>query len=246
MINWPGQCAAVIPCFNEAGCIGEVVSQVRSFLPRVIVVDDGSTDSTAVIARHAGADVIRFAKNHGKGAALQAGWRRAHAEGFSWVLLLDGDGQHAAGDIPEFFTRAEAGGYDLVVGNRMNDCASMPWLRRHANQWMSRRLSHLTGVALPDSQCGFRLVNLEKLHGLALRVNRFEIESAMLAAFCQARLKISFVPAQTIYRRGRSKINPVTDTFRWLRWRLAQKRKLVGAPLNQLDLPVLPNGTVRP
>ena len=223
VIDWQRQCAAVIPCFNEAPGIGTVVAQVRRHLPKVIVVDDGSTDATAECARLAGAETLRLAKNSGKGAALKSGWRRARELGFSWVLLLDGDGQHAAEDIPRFFACAGETGSALVVGNRMGDCAAMPWLRRTVNQWMSRRISHMTGAALPDSQCGFRLVHLETLSHLTLHANRFEIESAMLVAFLNAHRRIEFVPIQTIYHGRPSKIKPFADTARWLRWRLAQR-----------------------
>jgi glycosyltransferase involved in cell wall biosynthesis len=99
-VDWTRQCAAVIPCFNEAPFIASIVAKVRSHLPSIIVVDDGSTDGTALKAKAAGAEVIRLACNAGKGAALQKGWRHAREQGFSWVLMMDGDGQHAAEDIP--------------------------------------------------------------------------------------------------------------------------------------------------
>jgi hypothetical protein len=104
----------------------------------------------------------------------------------------------------------------------MGNAAAMPWLRRCVNRWMSRRISKMTGVKLPDSQCGFRLVRLETLLGLSFQANRFEIESAMLAAFLAAGNKVEFVPIRTIYKNCVSKINPLADTWRWLRWRLAQ------------------------
>jgi glycosyltransferase involved in cell wall biosynthesis len=216
---WQARCAAVVPCFNEAANIENVVTRVRFFLPTVIVVDDGSTDATADIARRAGAEVLRLPANHGKGCALRHGWRRAQELGFAWVLMMDGDGQHAAADIPKFLASAEMSGAALVVGNRMADCQVMPWLRRRVNRWMSRRLSRLTGVFLPDSQCGFRLAHLETLRQLPLRVNRFEIESAMLAKLIAAGEKVEFVSVQTIYRTGASKIRPLQDSWRWLRWR---------------------------
>jgi glycosyltransferase involved in cell wall biosynthesis len=228
VIDWKGQCAAVIPCFNEAARISQVVAQVKHYLPQVMVVDDGSTDATAAQARAAGAEIIHLPHNCGKGAALQAGCRRVRELGFVWALMLDGDGQHAAIDIPKFFACAEFEASNLVVGNRMNNCASMPWLRRQVNRWMSRRISQMAGVVLPDSQCGFRLVNLEILHHLAIRANRFEIESAMLVAFCAAGHKVEFVPIQTIYHNDASKINPVTDTLRWLCWRFTQERTTAG------------------
>ena len=221
-MNWQQACAAVIPCFNEAEHIGKLVTAVQGHLPKFVVVDDGSADATADLARAAGAEILRLEKNSGKGVALQTGWNHARALGFTWALMLDGDGQHLADDIPALLDCAERRGSPLVVGNRMNDTARMPWLRRWANRWMSRRISKMTGVKLPDSQCGFRLVHLETLAKLPLRANRFEIESAMLVAFIAAGKTVEFVPVQTVYQDSTSKINPVTDTWRWLCWRLAQ------------------------
>ena len=216
----------MIPCFNEAAHIGAVVAGVKKFLPNVIVVDDGSTDATAEKAELAGAEIIRLQKNSGKGAALRAGWRRAGELDCDRVLMLDGDGQHSANDIPKFFECAENSGAKLVVGNRMGNSSAMPWLRRKVNRWMSKRISRLTGAQLPDSQCGFRLADLETLLSLPIVAIRFEIESEMLVAFLAAREKINFVPVRAIYKNEASKIQPFADTIRWLRWRLAQRKKI--------------------
>jgi len=220
--GWRRECVAIIPCFNEAANIWHLAADVRQFLPNVIVVDDGSTDATAENAAAAGAEIIRLKKNSGKGAALRAGWQRADELGFTWALMLDGDGQHAADDIPDFFDCAEKTSAALVVGNRMENSAAMPWLRRRVNFWMSRRISKLTGVPLPDSQCGFRLAHLKTLLSLPIATDRFEIESEMLAAFVAAGHKIRFVPVQAIYKNSASKIRPLPDTLRWLRWQSAQ------------------------
>ena len=225
-MDWNRTCIAVIPCFNEAASIGRVVMAVRKYLPHVTVVDDGSADVTAANAQSAGAGVLRLPKNSGKGAALRHGWQHAHKLGFQWVLMLDGDGQHDADEIPRFLACAERTGAALVVGNRMNNSAAMPFLRRQVNRWMSWKISQLTGRELPDTQCGFRLTHLETLLQLPLHANRFEIESAMLAAFLAAGEKVEFVPIRTLYDCGASHINPLTDTFRWLRWCLAQRPAL--------------------
>jgi glycosyltransferase involved in cell wall biosynthesis len=225
-MDWNSDCAAVIPCFNEAARIGGLTAEVQKHLGRVIIVDDGSTDRTAETAGNAGAAVLQLPNNSGKGAALRHGWRRARELGSRWVLMLDGDGQHAAEDIPKFFDCAEQTGAPLVIGNRMGNAGAMPFVRRCANRWMSRRISRLTGTELPDSQCGFRLAHLETLLDLPLHANRFEIESAMLVAFLAARKSVGFVPVRTIYEGAASKVNPVTDSWRWLRWRLAQPASL--------------------
>jgi glycosyltransferase involved in cell wall biosynthesis len=218
LVDWKKDCAALIPCFNEAPGVGEVVRTVREHLPTVLVVDDGSTDATAAAARVAHAEVVRHAVNRGKGAALRVGFQHLRDRGFHWALTLDGDGQHAADDIPRFFSCAETTGAQLVIGNRMAQAHRMPWVRRRVNRWMTRRLSRRAGMTLLDSQCGFRLVSLEGLASVPLLTDHFEIESELLLAFLRAGLQVEFVPVQTIYRPGGSKIHPVVDTWRWLRW----------------------------
>jgi glycosyltransferase involved in cell wall biosynthesis len=221
-MDWKRQCAAVIPCFNEASRIAPVIEGVRRHLSHVIVVDDGSTDGTAREAKAAAAEVIGQCRNGGKGTALRTGWRHARELGFTWALTLDGDGQHGPDDIPKFFDRAENTSAALVVGDRMGNAAAMPWLRRQVNRWMSRRLSGRAHVRLPDSQCGFRLANLETLASLPLAARRFEIESETLLAFLAAGERVEFVPIQVIYGPGPSKICPLLDTWRWMRWWTAQ------------------------
>lgn len=218
-MNWSQQCAVVVPCRNEARFIAPLVREIRVQLPHVIVVNDASTDATATEAAGAGAEVIAHATAQGKGAALRTGWTRARERGFAWALCMDGDGQHAPSDIAKFLECGERTGASLIVGNRMHDAGKMPPLRRAVNRWMSRRLSALAGVELPDSQCGFRLVRLAALDRIQLRATQFEIESEQLLAFLAAGERVEFVPVQVIYRAERSKIHPLRDTLRWFRWR---------------------------
>ena len=212
-------CIAVIPCCNEAEAIGPLVTAVRGHLPRVLVVDDGSTDDTAAVAQQAGAEVLSSATNQGKGAALQLGLRRARELGCTWALLLDGDGQHATEDIPAFLAALRADRADLVIGNRMAAPGAMPPVRRATNRFMSAVLSSLTGAALPDTQCGFRLVRLSAWETLSLRCANFEVESEMLVAWLAAGRRVEFIPVRSRYHpMGRSQIRPVRDAVRWLRW----------------------------
>ena len=218
-MNWPQQCAVVIPCRNEGASVGPLLREVRKLLPNILVVDDGSSDDTANQARSSGGQVISHPTSQGKGAALRTGWERARALGFMWVVCMDGDGQHAPADIGEFLACAEHTGATLVVGNRMNEANKMPFVRRLVNRWMSRNLSAMARCELPDTQCGFRLLSLDALHRIQLSATQFEIESEQLLAFAAAGERIEFVPIQVIYRTERSKIHPVRDTLRWFRWR---------------------------
>lgn len=219
-VNWPSECVVIIPCLNEARRIAPLVTEVRLHLPRVYVIDDGSTDETGRLAELAGATVLRHSQTSGKGTALQTGLRRAHADGFAWALLMDGDGQHAPADIARFLRTAENTQCRLVVGNRMADPRGMPWVRRLVNWWMSRKLSKLAGCRMPDTQCGFRLLQLKAWAAVSITARHFEVESEMLLAFARAGFKPQFVPVQSIYGAERSKINPLQDTWRWFRWRL--------------------------
>jgi len=217
-MDWPAQCAVVIPCLNEATAVETIVRQTREYLPTVIVVDDGSSDGTGERATQAGADVLRHEEPQGKGAALQAGLKCARERGFTWAMTLDGDGQHSPEDIPAFLQHAGCTGPALVIGNRMADASRMPWLRRQVNRWMSRRLSRLAGRVLPDTQCGFRLFRLDAWSQLSITTQHFEIESEMLLAFVEAGHRVEFIPIRVIYKAEQSKIHPWRDTLRWFRW----------------------------
>lgn len=209
---------AVVPCLDEAATIGAVVRGALLHVPTVVVVDDGSRDDTGAAARDAGAMVVRHEIPQGKGAALASGWGHAAALGAVWGMMLDGDGQHATEDIPEFFAAAEVAGARLVIGDRMSSAGAMPWVRRATNRWLSARLSALAGMELPDSQCGFRLAHLPTLRGLGLRSVRYEIESEMAVAFARAGHRVASVPVQVRYGSERSKISPLRDSLRWWRW----------------------------
>jgi len=214
----PECCAAVLPCFNEGATIAGLVAEVRQYVPTVIVVDDGSTDDAAALARTAGALIVSHAANRGKGAALKTGLAAALEGGCEWAVTMDSDGQHKPQDLPAFFQCAERTNSLLVIGNRMHSPQVIPWLRRHVNRWMSRRISARAGQSLPDSQCGFRLVNLKAWVALRLETEHFEFESEMLLAFIQAGHRVEFVPIQVVARGPHSRIHAFRDTRRWLRW----------------------------
>ncbi len=237
--NWQQQCVAVIPCLNEQEAIGDVVARVRHFLPAVVVVDDGSADRTGQIAKVAGATVLRHETTAGKGAALRTGWQHARGKGAAWSLNLDGDGQHSPDDIPQFLECADRTAAALVAGNRMTNTTGMPWLRRQVNVWMSRRLSILAGHSMPDTQCGFRLMNLASWSELHPAANHFEIESEIMLAFARAGHRVEFVPVRTIYKVEQSKILPLKDTVRWFKWWMKARRQLqsglVGRGLPRLE-----------
>ncbi len=216
---------AVIPCRNEETTIGPVIVGLRGWVDSIIVVNDQSKDATGSAARSAGALVLDLQTNSGKGAAMRYGWDAAARLGATRVLLLDGDGQHDPNDAPRFISYQESIGADLVIGNRFaGETGSVPRIRRWTNQWMSRRLSELCQMPLPDSQCGYRLVNLAPLLRLNLKADHFEIESEMCFAFARAGHRIEFLPIQARYDDQDSKIRPLRDAVRWFLWYQSARR----------------------
>jgi glycosyltransferase involved in cell wall biosynthesis len=216
--------AGLIPAWNEADRVGPVVAGARAHLPTVYVVDDGSGDGTAAAAEAAGATVLRHPANRGKGAALVTGFERARAEGFDVVVTLDADGQHLPAEIPRLLAAAERA--DLVVGNRLAGRAGMPLVRWHTNRLMSRIVSRLAGVRIPDSQCGFRCLRLAAWGALRVESRNFDFESEILVRAGRAGLRVVAVPVSTVYNDHASRIRPVTDTVRFFRLvgRLAWRR----------------------
>ena len=207
----------VIPVYNEGMAIAALVRQIRQQGLAVIVVDDGSSDGTSRLARDSGATVLANATNRGKGASLIQGFRYALAQGFDAVVTIDGDGQHDPEDIPAFLNLARASGEVIFIGNRMRQLKNMPWLRRTTNKFMSWLISQIAGQKISDTQCGFRLFKKELLAGLRLKTSKYETESEILIRAARLGFRIVSVPIKTIYRGEKSQINPLLDTWRFLK-----------------------------
>ena len=137
--------------------------------------------------------------------------------GFHYVLILDGDGQHLPEEIPAFLAEANRGGAPFVVGTRMSDTRTMPFVRKMTNRFMSGQISRLCGQPVPDSQCGFRLMRRDVIPHLFCESNNYDYETEMLLIASQAGFQISSVPVSTIYGDEKSKIHPVRDTIRFFK-----------------------------
>ncbi len=182
---------ALIPAWNEAPRIGRIVEGARAFLP-VLVVDDGSTDGTAEVARAAGATVVQHPRNRGKGAALKTGFAWALEHGYDAVLTLDADGQHDPAEIPKFLAALEAGAGALIIGRR--EFRRMPWPRWWSTPLGTFLLSLALGRYIPDNQSGYRLITRQALEAFHLTTTGFEMEVEMIAEAVRLGLPIGWVP----------------------------------------------------
>lgn len=206
----------LIPAYNESEKIGGIIAQILRFGIEVVVVDDGSKDNTAQIARQHGAVVLSEPLNHGKGAALIKGFDYVLGHDFDAVITMDGDGQHDPEDIPYFIRSAESSDSGVIIGNRMGEAAGMPISRLYTNKFMSRLISCIVAQKIPDTQCGFRLIKKEVLRAIKLRCCNYEIESEVILKAARQGLKVASVPIRTMYNQERSRINPLIDTFRFI------------------------------
>jgi len=206
--------AALIPAYNEAATIADVVRGVRPFVSQVLVVDDGSSDGTADKARAAGADVVTHANNQGKGQAVRTGLTRLLSGNTTHVLILDGDMQHLPHETPRLVDAARDTGADVVIGQRRFDPAGMPASRYHANRIGSRALSGFVGVAVDDTQCGFRLFRTDILQKMRLCARGYDIETEMLIKLRRLGGRVASVPVSAVYNGRRSKLRPIRDTTR--------------------------------
>jgi glycosyltransferase involved in cell wall biosynthesis len=199
---------ALIPGYNEAPRIAAVIEAARRFLP-VVVVDDGSTDGTAEVARSAGATVLEQHPNQGKGTALRAGFRHALAGGADAILTLDADGQHDPAEIPSFLAAwAVEPPPDLVIGAR--NFRAMPAIRRLSNELGGRAFSWAVGRPIPDNQSGFRVVGRRLAEAtLASDETGFAFEVEQITTCIRMGGTIAWVPIRTIYAGAPSHIRPI-------------------------------------
>jgi len=203
----------IVPAFNEAGAIAGVVQAIRAAADwrEIIVVDDGSTDETSALARRAGAVVVKHPYNKGNGAAVKSGIRRASGE---FVLILDGDGQHSAGDAVRLVERL--GDYDLVVGAR-NSSTQASLARRAGNAALNGFASYLTGTDIRDLTSGFRAARRDHLlEFIHLLPNGFSTPTTTTLAFIKAGLNVAFEPTEARRRVGASKIRLARDGAKFL------------------------------
>jgi len=205
--------AALIPAYQAAATVGEVILRLQALAapPEILVVDDGSRDGTAGVARQLGARVHAFAGNRGKGHALLAGFALLRS-GFDAVATLDADGQHPPECLPDFVRAAEAGA-DLVLGRRART-PDMPASRRFANAFSSGWATGLAGQRVSDSQCGYRLHGRALLERTPLTPGRYEVETELVVRAARLGFRLAEVEIPTVYGEAKSQIHTLRDVPR--------------------------------
>jgi glycosyltransferase involved in cell wall biosynthesis len=216
MENAPRICV-IVPVYNHAGTLQQVVRESRRLFP-VIVVDDGSTDQgPAVLAQLTDITLITLPSNRGKAAALRAGFAKAEETGFTHAITIDADGQHAAESLADFAAACREQPEAFVVGVRDLKAAKAPWVRRRSNALSASCFRFETGLTLSDTQCGYRVYPLAATRHLGVRSERYAFELEILVKAAWAGILLHPHPVQADYAAATSRLShfhPVGDSFR--------------------------------
>ena len=209
----PPRVLVAIPCYNEGLTIGSLVLKARAHADEVLVIDDGSTDDTAAIARLSGASVLEHERQQGKAAGVLDAMRYALENGFAALVLIDGDGQHNPDEVPAVAAPVLAGEADLVIGSRfLGIHAEIPLYRRFGQQVLNVATNASADFRSSDSQSGFRALSRRALEAARGFVSDgYNVESDMIAYLSARSLAIAEVPISVRYEvPHKHKKNPVT------------------------------------
>ena len=211
---------AVIPAYNEQKNIARVIKEAKNYVDEIILVDDGSKDSTAKFGQAAGAIVLRHVVNLGKGAALKTGCDYAVKNGAELIVVLDADAQHNPGDIPRFIEKLKK--YDIVFSYRKAS-KKMPFVLRFGNKFISNIVRILYNVNLTDTQSGFRAFSRETYKKIRWNAADYSMESEMISRVGKQKLKYVQIPIQTIYTdryKGTTVLDGIKIVLNMVWWRL--------------------------
>tara|TARA_X000001036_G_scaffold438561_1_gene486754 strand:- start:551 stop:1423 length:873 start_codon:yes stop_codon:yes gene_type:complete len=202
-----------IPAFNEESRLGEIIVEAKKYADSVIVCDDGSSDNTSKIAISQGAELIRHSKNLGKGAAMKSLFNYAKDHDAELVVMIDGDGQFKANEIP-LLIKPIMNGYDVVIGNRLGKNSKMPNYRTFGNKVLDKITNIAVDLPFEDTQSGFRSYSKKAINSISIQSDGFGSDAEILVNASQKNLKITDVPVSVLYDIGTktSTKNPVSHT----------------------------------
>jgi len=229
---------AVIPCYNEEATIGSIILKARQYVNEILVVDDGSIDDTARIAKNGGAIVISNKSNKGKSSSIKTGFKYALVNGFDYVITLDGDGQHNPDEIPVVLGNLLNNGYDISIGLRAGKNTEMPKWRRVGKRVLDYATSFGNGGYVTDSQCGFRAFNKKAVNSLIDKLNgsAFSIESEELIKAHELGLGVAHTNITCKYKNldtsTKDSASHGISVLSYVIWLIAEKRPLlfIGVP----------------
>ncbi len=203
------KCCVLIPTYNNAGTLQDVLDSVLSFTSSIIVVDDGSTDQTpALLNQYKGkVEVLTHDQNQGKGKALRNGFIYALEKGFDYAITIDSDGQHFATDLPAFLDEIEENPDTLVIGARNMKQENVPGKSSFGNKFSNFWYWVETGIKLADTQSGYRLYPIRALSKTKYFTNKFEFEVEVIVKAAWKGVEVKNIPVKIHYEAGDKRIS---------------------------------------
>lgn len=194
------KCCVVIPTYNNQGTLQKVIDDVKQYSQNIMVVNDGSTDSTPeILDQNKDCHIISYSPNRGKGYAIKSAFAEALKLGYNYVITIDSDGQHYASDLSVFAQKLKESPDTIIIGSRglkhENMASSSTFANKFSNFWMLVE----TGNKLPDTQSGYRLYPIGKMKKIRFFSSRYEFEVEVLVRCFWRGIKIVPVPISVYY-----------------------------------------------
>jgi glycosyltransferase involved in cell wall biosynthesis len=206
-IKTPG-CCVIIPTYNNGRTLEGVIRGVLEFTGHLIVINDGSTDSTAQITgQFPEITVLHLPKNKGKGFAIRQGFKEAMRQGYSHAITIDSDGQHLPEDLPGFIEKSEKEPEVLVIGARNLEQAGIPGGTTFGNRFSNFWTWVETGYKLPDTQSGYRLYPINRFTKTRFLTSRFEFEIEVLVRAAWKGIPLTSIPVSVIYPPKKERVS---------------------------------------
>jgi glycosyltransferase involved in cell wall biosynthesis len=202
------QCCVIIPTYNNEKTLAAVINGVLEYTNQVIVVNDGSTDSTShILSAFTNVDIVSYTKNKGKGFALRKGLRFAWEKGYKYAITIDSDGQHYVTDLPKFLEKLNESPNAIIIGSRNMDQSSVPGKSSFGHKFSNFWFRFETGINAPDTQSGFRLYPLEPLHKMIFLTRKYEFEIEVIVRAAWKGVEVTSVPIQVYYAPKETRVS---------------------------------------
>lgn len=198
----------LVPTYNNEQTLEKVLVDVLAYTDQVIVVNDGSTDSTPQLLRKfRQINLVSYTYNQGKGFALRQGFKRAVETGYEYAISIDSDGQHFADDLTKFLKKLESHPSAIIIGARNMGQSSVPGKSSFGNKFSNFWFWVETGLKMPDTQSGYRLYPVKLLEEIKFITKKFEFEIEVLVRSAWHGIEMAHVPVRVFYAEKEKRVS---------------------------------------
>jgi len=198
----------LVPTYNNEKTLGKVLESLFEYTDQIIVVNDGSTDSTPnILQQFPKVNLVGYPDNKGKGFALRTGFRHAVTSGYDYAITIDSDGQHFAEDLGKFLIKMENNPAAIIIGARNMDQASVPGKSSFGNKFSNFWFWVETGLKMSDTQSGYRLYPVKLLDDINFLTRKFEFEIEVMVRASWRGIEITEVPVRVYYADRESRVS---------------------------------------